>query len=713
MSKRDVAVSLSIIFLIFFLGFFLRVESTQLSGISPGEKVFYQDQNGLPYMYDMDSYYNYRLTRNYLDHGYLGDAMLNGSEWDLHSYYPPGLPMTYPPLLIYLTASFYEIINIFFNLPLMTACYWIPAFMAPLSGVVAYLFMRRQFTNDYGALAAGILVVTAPFYFMRTVPGWFDTDIFIILFPLLISWLLFEAIHTSKKKIMVYLTVISGFLTFLFSMAWEGWAYIFYIIVFSFLIYITISAFKKCKIKNIYQVFTIFLVSTLVLIVIFAGLSKIETLLFPLKFIEGTSFTIWPNIYSSISELQIPSLINLIFGLGPILLGLGVFGLIYIPFKLKKEQQHEQFSGRLSWFLYLFILTWFLIGLFSLTKGIRFILILIPPLVIISGVMIGFATDSLNFLNKKSLKKVLPLLIIILISLPSILVIYDNLSNLNPRMNDDMWNAGLWIQDNTNNDTVVISQWVYGHFFTAVSDRPVSIDGGTQNSPRSYWIYRAFSTSNETLSLGIFRMLATSGDAGYLTLNKYTENTTETVEILNNILGVDNNTAEGILIERYHLSGEQALNVLKYTHPSNSSSFVLVTYRGMINDGYWIFDLGEWNFKDLKGGNYIYSYGNIKTDTENLKSDDGVLMNIKTGNLTWNGVAPYCILTIQNGIIEKRYVNGNSSFCVILLLDDQKSVVIDKRFENSMFTKLVIEKSNSTIFKPAYENENVVVWKLA
>ena len=49
---------------------------------------------------------------------------------------------------------------------------------------------------------------------------------------------------------------------------------------------------------------------------------------------------------------------------------------------------------------------------------------------------------------------------------------------------------------------------------------------------------------------------------------------------------------------------------------------------------------------------------------------------------------------------------------VILNMDNKKSVIIDKRFEDSLFTKLVIERSNSTFLKPSYENKNVIIWGL-
>jgi dolichyl-phosphooligosaccharide-protein glycotransferase len=44
-------------------------------------------------------------------------------------------------------------------------------------------------------------------------------------------------------------------------------------------------------------------------------------------------------------------------------------------------------------------------------------------------------------------------------------------------------------------------------------------------------------------------------------------------------------------------------------------------------------------------------------------------------------------------------------------MNENESVVIDKRFENSIFTQLVILWRSTEDFKPLYENENVVIWR--
>src|SRR3989344_5418857 len=44
----------------------------------------FQDEYGLTYLGEIDPWYFYRLTENYLEHGYEGDIELNGRYYDTH-----------------------------------------------------------------------------------------------------------------------------------------------------------------------------------------------------------------------------------------------------------------------------------------------------------------------------------------------------------------------------------------------------------------------------------------------------------------------------------------------------------------------------------------------------------------------------------------------------------------------------------------------------
>ncbi|NYB52726.1 MAG: peptide transporter [Methanobacteriaceae archaeon] len=744
--NQKVFIRISIILLIFFIGFIMRVETTHLDTLSDMEKHYYQDQNGLPYMYELDSYYNYRLTENYLNHGYLGDAKINGVEWDLHSYYPPGVPLDYPPLIVYLTALIYKFINLFADIPLLVVCFWLSAFIAPLAGIAAY-FLVGRLTNQYGAVAAGILSVTIPYYFVRTVPGWFDTDMFNLLFPFLVVGLFFSAmenINSPDKKGLIYscLTAIS---LFLFSLAWNGWQYLFYLISIFWAVYIIISKIRGENIaKHLYNLL-LFSAVTLMLVWLFTGFVNILKLVFgPLQLVNlsygGGSWADWPNLYTSVSELIKPSVEVVISSLG-ITLFAGLFGLVWTFRLLLNEELSQKFIKKMRWITFSFLVFWTLAGFITLNSGERFLVMLIPPLVVNTGIMVGICTEYLgllkntnqiNFFKKHpSSIKVLSVLIVILAVLPGMWP-SENSFLLTPGINDDIWAVSVWINNNTPKNTVIVGDWNNGHLYTAIANRPVLEDGRMgyietlpvrnyddlfpykDKSPsisRDYWINKAFSTDNETLSLGIMRMLSTSGDQGYITLDMYVGNTSKSVEILNHILGIDRSNARNLLLDNYNINENQADEVLKYTHPDKPSPFVVVTNDKMIGIGHWIFQFGEWDFNEKSSQNYIYSVGRANTTSDFLNSTNDIFMDFKTGNLTWENKTPYFVEFIDNRTIVKRFMDPNSDFGVFII-NGKKAVVMDKKFENSIFTKLVIENNNSTVFKPLYYSNRAVVWAI-
>lgn len=72
--------SVIIILILMAVVFALKAPASDLNMIPDEIKGEYVDSSGLPYFSEMDSYYNYRLTNDYVDHGYVGDEMVNGSE---------------------------------------------------------------------------------------------------------------------------------------------------------------------------------------------------------------------------------------------------------------------------------------------------------------------------------------------------------------------------------------------------------------------------------------------------------------------------------------------------------------------------------------------------------------------------------------------------------------------------------------------------------
>lgn len=745
MKKKQLSITFIIVLAIFLIGFFVRLDYIRLPGVPISDKEFYEDQNGLPYMYEFgDSYYHYRLTKNFLDHGYLGDTKINGREWDMHSYYPPGVPIDYPPLIVYIAAFVYKFINLFTNVSLISICFWIPVFIGPLAGIIAFFFTRR-FINQYGAMAAGIFTVTSPIYALRTLPGFFDTDMFIVLFPLLIIWLYIEALQSKNMKMQILFAGLSAFSMFVFSIAWSGWYYLFYIIFLFSMGYLIWFKIKKNSIKDISCVIAIFTVGSFLLISILTGFSNIielvtEPLLF-IKMLGKSPWAPWPDVYSIVSELQRPSIREVIDEIG-LALFIGIIGIVWMFRVLVNDELKKRFN-RIKWFFLSFLLVWIFAGfLIIIGGGNRFVLLIVPPLVISAGIMIGILIEYPKLLKdseksdisrrRKNFIKIITIAILFFITLPSVFNIHRIISNITPRANDDLWSVSEWIQNNTPRETIIISNWGYGHLFTAIADRSVSFDGRmgymenlsrrkndaafkygirSPSTAREYWINRALVTSNEALSYGILRMLATTGDNAYLTLEDYTGNTAKSVDILNNILGPNKETAMNRLINDYHLTEEQIETILNLTHPDITTPFVLVTTDELRDLAYFIFTFGEWDLNCGVGQDYIYSIANYEIEKDFLKSKNGISMDMETGDIKWDGKLPYCVELISNNKIEKHYIDNNSNFCVFILMEDKKTVVIDKNFENSLFTKLFLEKSGNNYLKLIYENQSVAVWE--
>jgi len=85
------------------------------------------------------------------------------------------------------------LLTFFGDYPLTVVAYWIGAVIGSLCVIPAYLFTRR-ISNDYGGIAAAIIIGLTPVYVSHTYAGFFDTDMFNMILPLLFVWLFVESI---------------------------------------------------------------------------------------------------------------------------------------------------------------------------------------------------------------------------------------------------------------------------------------------------------------------------------------------------------------------------------------------------------------------------------------------------------------------------------------------------------------------------------------
>ena len=169
-----------ILAVLFLAAFGIRSTVEKLPGVSQYYQETYRDAEGLPYLTDMDSYYHVRITEDLADHGYFGDKLTeNGEPWDMHSLSPTGRTAKYAPAIGVVTLAFQKIFSLTFG----SAVFWVGAVVASLVVVPAYLLVSRL-TNPIGGITAAVAIGLSRYYFSRTVPGVFDTDMFSLLLPL-------------------------------------------------------------------------------------------------------------------------------------------------------------------------------------------------------------------------------------------------------------------------------------------------------------------------------------------------------------------------------------------------------------------------------------------------------------------------------------------------------------------------------------------------
>ncbi len=285
------------------------------------------------------------------------------------------------------------------------------------------------------------------------------------------------------------------------------------------------------------------------------------------KPIEGN----FPNVQISISELQKLSIKQLsILTVGnEIALFVGFLGLvIFAVFRFR---------------LFLLLLPVLLMGLLSLKGSSRFAMFLAPFL----GVGIGILFDLLkgwidNFLNKEGWK----IAVLVGLSLTlSVFAYYLERRSFEfvpkPIMTSSVAEAFMEVGRQTPPDAWIMTWWDYGYAIQYYARRATFHDGGSQYSPKTYFIARAFTTDNASEAVNITKTLTFCGSKCIEKLLKEGKSAKEIKELF----------AEGELLKGRKISQP-----------------VYWVFTGdLIGKFYWISYFGTWNFDTLKGEHLFLS----------------------------------------------------------------------------------------------------------
>ena len=274
----------------------------------------------------------------------------------------------------------------------------------------------------------------------------------------------------------------------------------------------------------------------------------------------------FPNVQVSISELQkldFSRLAKLTVG-NETLLILSLIGVaLFIFFRFR---------------FFLLLLPTFLIGLLAFKGASRFAMFLVPVL----GIGFGFLFDLLmDFVKRRynpgkwvkaSFYSLLGLLLI------GTITFSDRLSFKfipQPIMTSDLADAFIELGKQTPPNAWIYTWWDYGYAIQYYARRATFHDGGSQLSPKTYFVALGFTTSSPLAAYNITKTLTICGKK---CIKKLLE---------------EGKTAQQI--KEMFVKGT-LLKGKKVNHP-----VYWVFTQDLIGKFYWISYFGSWNFKTLKG----------------------------------------------------------------------------------------------------------------
>jgi dolichyl-diphosphooligosaccharide--protein glycosyltransferase len=682
------------------------------------------------YLLESDPYDFYNLTENIVNKGRIADIIKGSKYFNPLMCAPFGFwqPFTLHPywgFIIYKTFQLFDP-----NIPLMSAVAYTPL-LTYLIIIIAFLWVCRILNYSVIASFVGALfLIMAPINLKRGALGWYRTDPYNILFPLLLLGILFLALRPASKRDGFLWAVIFGLTLGVYALFWQGWGLLFFMGTACALSAAAFNFFIKKDKTHTRQ--------NLLFIAIFIGATLLVVsmcfsfhdffILFKEGFGELRKFThrgldLWPNLFMAVGELEKISLASITASAGgPIFILLALGGWFY---SLRLAIQNFPQSRTVD----TIILTIFLIVTLALSlHGERFVLFATIPL----SVLAAAATHRFASLKSVGLPLAGLLTALILFSANR-----DIRTILTPIFNSTWDEALTKVKTDSPPDSIVNTWWAPGHFIKAIAHRSVPFDGASLDQGAvGYWMANMFLSQDEKQARGILRMLNTSGNHAADFLVKCGLKLSDATTLLLAI--ASENTSEAAQTLKGIISDDQIHTLLSMTHGKNPHSYVLV-YTELVDDNLMLAFTGRWNIKKIEeinanpemlkdvpplnspdfinylwgtmGGPPKYSDAlpllgqdrNQLVFRENLTIDLNT-MDAKIQSPQYGEGQPASVFYLKDGkVMEHENPDGNLNYSVVLYQDDGQYVarLMDHPLANSLIMKLYyFDGQGLQYFKP-------------
>lgn len=621
----------------------------------------FQDENGVWYLSDIDTWYQYQKVRNIVDTGY---AYKIGSDGKMHEMnLAPLNPLVNDKFKagdfhVWFGVFIHKIIS-FFNrdASVMYSFFFVSVIISALSVIPAF-FLARKIGGNVGGFFAACIVGIHSVFLGRTGGGIVDTDAWNVFFPLFISWFFIEAFESEKWTPRIIWGALTGFAVGMYSFTWVAWWYVFDFLFYGMIGYfiyymiihrdeiLNLKVFKQKKLIDSFSAFIIIMVVSGIFVSQFSiGTRFLDAPLQPFQSLslkQATNPSLWPNVLTTVAELNEASIPQIIGSMGgKLFLLIALVGMLFTMTSNKKKDAWliglsiiwffmiVTLNDKLSLYMFIgllslpiiiglllpliykdesidakyaiFMTLWFMATIFTSTKGVRFILLLVPVFGILFGIAIGKIYQLFTEWFSKELDmnvkitKVMTIILLLLLFIAPIKAGNQIGMNEVPMMNDGWYQSLEKIKNESSPDAIINSWWDFGHWFKAIGDRRVTFDGGTQNTPIAHWIGKSLLTNDEDFAVGTLRMLDCGSTLAFDSLDKNVNDMHKSISIIYSILPeYDKSKAKKTLLE--YIDEKSADDVLKYTHCTPPDDYFITSEDMVGKSGVWA-HFGAWDFK--------------------------------------------------------------------------------------------------------------------
>ncbi|MCF7871697.1 hypothetical protein K9L97_01565 [Candidatus Woesearchaeota archaeon] len=602
---------------------------SQIQTLSQQYKSQLQNENGQTYLLAIDPYLWYSYAKWYEKTGFYGNEIVDGIEkFTLRNGRIGEIAgVIYPSAAIVFFHKIIQILNP--SQDILATSFLMPVILIGLAIIPAFFLGKKIGGLGGGIFAATLFALSSPIL-GRTAAGFSDTDAYTFIFPFLILWVLIEAIDAKTQRNKIILSALTGLLIALFMFFWSGWWFTFDFMIGVTIIYIAFQIIKhlikhkkKPSLKETYKItkpgltiLAILIISTIVFSFMFAtisgrtGTKSVMTVLNapiePLNFIlgfkgaaegvsvgSGLNYPLWPNVFTTVAELNPGSPQQIINGGGgKTLVYAAILGIILLLFR-KKDGHYEPLLG-------IILIAWFASTYYAGLIGIRFIALFAPVVAFgIAGLIGSLTGERMKNIAKKTniplnlTRAIILIAAFFIIVYPQFAIAHQTSINEIPSY-DDVWDSAMKTIQNTSEKAIISSWWDFGHWFEAMSERSVTFDGGDQGK-RIHWIGNTLLNPNEKEAIETLKMLNCGQEESYNLLEIALKDKYQATKTLKKIILQNKEEARKTLIA-LNINEENISQILEYTHCSDLYDMYYITSGDMVGKaGVWG-HFGSWDF---------------------------------------------------------------------------------------------------------------------